>query len=65
MKLPKIIRPEIEVEYQNLYGLIIGLFVCARHCCKRITLDLKAGEAIVSRQKIWCVPKFKFVKGGE
>lgn len=65
MKLPKILRPEIEVEFYGLKGLLQALKICVRIGIKRVRVSCVLLNCKFMTHKFIVIPKYKFVRGRE
>ena len=64
MKIRKIMRPVIEVEYSSLTGRIIAYYVWLKFVIlkSRVTLNFSLNDRIISQRKCLIIPKYKFIK---
>lgn len=65
MKLPKILRPEIEIEIYSFGGLLQAVKVCVIIGIKRMRVTYKLLGYNYMTHKFIVIPKYKFVKGRE
>lgn len=65
MKLPKIMRPEVEVEYNGLFGFLYALYVICKVGVKRAKIYCMAGKHNIKDVYFWIIPKYKFKRGVE
>ena len=65
MKLPKILRPEIEIEIYSFGGLLQAVKVCVIIGVKRMRVTYKLLGCNYMTHKFIVIPKYKFVKGRE
>lgn len=65
MKLPKILRPEIEIEIYSFGGLLQAVKVCVIIGVKRMRVTYKLLNFNYMTHKFIVIPKYKFVKGRE
>lgn len=62
MKLPKVIRPDIEIEYKGAFGFLYALFCICRIGIKRMAVDIEfCGEA-ARKWKFFVIPKYTLTK---
>lgn len=62
MKMPKVLRPEIDIEYKGVLGFLCAMFCICRVRIKRMSVDFTMCNQIVCNQKFWIIPKYKFTK---
>lgn len=64
MKIRKILRPVIEVEYSSFTGRIIAYIAWLKFVIvkSRVTLDFKLNGRLISQKKILLIPKYVFIK---
>ena len=66
MKLPKIIRPDIEIEFIGIKGFFVALYAVFKVGIKKAHIDctiktyLRGNAGIVKRYYFYVVPKYKF-----
>lgn len=64
-KLRKIYRPEIEVEYKNIFGVLYAFLCILKVGIKKAMVEYKAGSLTLGKQKIIIIPKYTFKKAVE
>lgn len=62
MKLPKVIRPEIEIEYKGLKGFILVLYGVLTFGVRRFKLNFSAGKSIIGTHTFIVIPRYKFTR---
>lgn len=62
MKTPKVIRPEIEVEYKSFFGFLYALYVICHVGIKRAKISCMVGKLDVKDIHFWIIPKYKFIR---
>lgn len=62
MKMPKVLRPEIDIEYKGVLGFLYAMFCICRVGIKRMSVDFTMCNQIVCNRKFWIIPKYKFTK---
>ena len=62
MKIPKVIRPEFEVEYKGFFGFLYGLYVICSVGIKREKIHCMVGKYHVKDIHLWIIPKYKFIR---
>lgn len=64
MKLPKILRPEVEVEYVGVKGFFAALYAICRVGIKRAHINVTFGGKI-AKHYYYVIPKYKFKRVSE
>ena len=62
MKMPKIIRPEIEIEYTGFLGFLYALYAICSVGVKRVKISCMAGKHNVKYIHFWIIPKYKLIR---
>ena len=62
MKMPKVIRPEFEVEYKGFFGFLCALYAICSVVIKRAKISCMAGKHNVKDIHFWIIPKYKFIR---
>ena len=57
MKIPKVIRPEFEVEYKGFFGFLYALYVICYVGIKREKIHCMVGKYHVKDIHLWIIPK--------
>lgn len=66
MKMPKLFRPELEIEFIGIKGFFVALAAILKVGIKRAHIDLQIRKLFngnggtVKRCYFWVVPKYKF-----
>lgn len=62
MKMPKVLRPEIEIEYKGIFGFLYAVFCICAIGIKRMSVDFTMLNQVVCNRKFLIVPKYKIEK---
>ena len=62
MKMPKVIRPEFEVEYRGFFGFLCALYAICSVGIKRAKISCMAGKHDVKDIHFLIIPKYKFIR---
>ena len=62
MKMPKVIRPEFEVEYKGFTGFLCALCAICSVGIKRAKISCMAGNLNAKDIHFWIIPKYKFIR---
>ena len=62
MKIPKVIRPEFEVEYRGFLGFLCALYAICSVGVKRAKISCMAGKHGVEDIHFLIIPKYKFIR---
>lgn len=60
MKIPKVMRSEIEIEYKGLFGLLHAVIAILKVGIKTMTIDPCVYN--MKNEKVWIVPKYTLTK---
>lgn len=63
MKIPKVMRPEIEIGYKGLFGLLHAVTAILKVGIKTMTIDLSVYN--MKNAKVWIIPRYTLTKRGE
>lgn len=64
MKMPRVIRPEIEIEYKGVIGFLCALFCICWFGIRVMTVDVTFLGEKVGQYRLIVIPKYSIVKGG-
>lgn len=64
MKIPRAIRPEIEIEYKGVIGFLYALFCICWFGIRVMTVDVTFLGEKVGQYRLIVIPKYSIVKGG-
>lgn len=62
MKIPKVIRPEIEVKYKDFFSFLYALYAVCSVGIKRAKISCMVGKHHVKDIYFWIIPKYKFIR---
>ena len=62
MKIPKVIRPEFEVEYKGFFGFLYALYAICSVGIKRAKISCMEGKHHVKDIHFLIIPKYKFIR---
>ena len=62
MKMPKVIRPEIEIEYKGFFGFLYALYAIFSVGVKRAKISCMVGNLNAKDIHFWIIPKYKFIR---
>ena len=60
--MPKVIRPEFDVEYKGFPGFLCALCAICSVGIKRAKISCMAGKRNVKDIHFWIIPKYKFIR---
>lgn len=62
MKMPKVLRPEIDIEYKGIFGFLYAMFCICRVGIKQMSVDFAMCNQVVAKRKFWIIPKYKITR---
>lgn len=61
-KMPKVLRPEIEIEYKSVFSFMYALFCICKVGIKRMSVDFTMCNQVICNQKFLVIPKYKITR---
>lgn len=63
MKMPKVLRPEVEIEYMGVYGFLCALLCMFKIWIKKVPIDYTINGETVMKHKFFVIPKYRIARG--